>query len=347
MDCSYDNFSWRLLKIQKTKISVCIPVRNSEQVLPNCFRCLKAQTIQPLEYVICTGKSEDRTEEIVKEFQNYSEVPVNIVYDNEGIGTGYARNLLVETAKGDYVVWIDSDHVLPINWLEALKRLTEIYSDIDTITSLSVTHISKKQSLDMWGKKSFPKKVNIDSLNINSGLIRDGDIVKRNTILKAGGFDSFFVRGQDIDLIVRLKAMGASGIWCKELKHLHVGHIGEYRKAFKRSVVPKLIYKYGLRCIKYVRINFLESMLRLSVFFSLLLIVPLHLLGLTIFGSIWTALSLLSLFIGTTLKHGFNLGMYVIQMIKCLAEIYLWFKILTDTSKKRYGYGKDALRTKK
>ena len=124
------------------KISVIIPVYNTEQYLRKCFDSVIAGKYPNLEMVIINDGSSDNSEKIINEYQNkYPEIIS--YYSKENTGVADTRNFGIEKAKGDYIMFLDSDDYID----EALFKNLEKYinQDIDLIKF-------KLQRVDREGK---------------------------------------------------------------------------------------------------------------------------------------------------------------------------------------------------
>jgi glycosyltransferase involved in cell wall biosynthesis len=96
--------------------TVILCCRNSEESIN---RCLKSIVInKPRELIVIDGLSTDRTAEIISTF--------GISYV-QGLGRGLTadRQLGIDLSKSKWSFFIDSDHVLPENFLATMKNLIE------------------------------------------------------------------------------------------------------------------------------------------------------------------------------------------------------------------------------
>lgn len=93
------------------KISVIIPVYNTEQYLRGCLESVLHQTLQDVE-VLCTDDgSTDASLAILQEYAARDER--FCIFQQENQGAGPARNMGLANAKGEYVVFMDGDDVYP------------------------------------------------------------------------------------------------------------------------------------------------------------------------------------------------------------------------------------------
>ncbi|AOY05118.1 glycosyltransferase family 2 protein [Bacillus subtilis] len=96
------------------KISIVIPVYNSEDLISECLDSLVNQTMPKEDYeIICVDdKSTDSSLDILKQYkQRYENIIVIERTVNSG-GPGAPRNDAIKIAKGEYILFVDSDDYL-------------------------------------------------------------------------------------------------------------------------------------------------------------------------------------------------------------------------------------------
>lgn len=87
------------------KLSVVIPLYNKEKDISETLKSLFQQTFSDFEVVIVNDGSTDKSEEIVKTFDD-SRIRL---FSKENEGVARTRNLGVEKATSDYIVFLDAD----------------------------------------------------------------------------------------------------------------------------------------------------------------------------------------------------------------------------------------------
>lgn len=99
-------------------MSVIVPVYNVEEWLALCLDSVAAQTVVDWECIVIIDGSPDGSEQIAREMADTDSRFTVISVPNGGLGS--ARNIGLETARGRWVFFLDSDDVLPEDALEAL-----------------------------------------------------------------------------------------------------------------------------------------------------------------------------------------------------------------------------------
>ncbi|MBR2958425.1 MAG: glycosyltransferase [Bacteroidales bacterium] len=110
------------------KISIVIPIYNVEQYLEQCLSSIQAQKYDDLEVICVNDGSTDDSRKILTEWATH--FPQMRIIDRENGGLSAARNTGLKAAKGDYIVFIDSD-----DWVEPtmLSRISEEVKGEDMI----------------------------------------------------------------------------------------------------------------------------------------------------------------------------------------------------------------------
>lgn len=101
------------------KISIIIPVYNTEKYLTRCFDSLIKQTFSDFEIIIVNDGSVDNSELICKKYvENYPTLFKFFSQPNKGQSS--ARNLALQHVTGEYLTFIDSDDWMESNALELM-----------------------------------------------------------------------------------------------------------------------------------------------------------------------------------------------------------------------------------
>ena len=102
------------------KISIIIPVYNSSLTLKECLEAIFDSSFKNFEVIVVSDNSSDNSVNIAKEYQcKIIELPQNR-------GPGFARNSGAQIAKGDILLFIDSDVIID---KVALNSLDDKFSD--------------------------------------------------------------------------------------------------------------------------------------------------------------------------------------------------------------------------
>lgn len=94
----------------KPKVSVIMPVYNSEKFLKECIESVLNQTLKDIEVICVNDGSTDNSLQILEEFQKKDSRL--IIINQKKQYAGRARNNGIKYAKGKYLSFLDSDDIL-------------------------------------------------------------------------------------------------------------------------------------------------------------------------------------------------------------------------------------------
>src|SRR5574344_1072078 len=118
----------------KKLVSLLIPVYNVEKFIKKCIESLFCQTYDNIEYVFVNDCTKDESMSIIHDIiEKYSieKSRVTIVNHNENKGISITRNDCLHYAKGDYILFIDSDDWIDCDMIEILiNKANEDQADI-------------------------------------------------------------------------------------------------------------------------------------------------------------------------------------------------------------------------
>lgn len=128
------------------KVSVIVPVYNSENCLEKCLDSILNQTLTEIEVILINDGSTDYSLEIIKQ---YSKKYNNIKYKTkENEGQAVARNIGIDMATGEFISFVDSDDYIENTMMQRLyEKAIKTDSDIvicDYTEKLKNTQISRK-----------------------------------------------------------------------------------------------------------------------------------------------------------------------------------------------------------
>ena len=107
------------MDISKVAVSVITPVYNTEDYFDKMINSVKNQTLKNIEVIVVNDCSLGNIETMISKYMQqdsrimYCKTPKNL-------GAGGARNLGLKYAKGEYIMFCDSDDWLDLRTLEAM-----------------------------------------------------------------------------------------------------------------------------------------------------------------------------------------------------------------------------------
>jgi glycosyltransferase involved in cell wall biosynthesis len=108
-------------------VSIIIPVHNTEQYLRQCLNSIINQTFKNFEAIIINDCSSDSSYKIIEEFKQ-KDSRITVINSKKNFGLGFCRNEGLKTAKGKYIVFVDSDDWVKLDYIEILYNAIEKYN---------------------------------------------------------------------------------------------------------------------------------------------------------------------------------------------------------------------------
>lgn len=188
--------------------SIIIPLYNRPAEIRELLDSLVQQVYKHFEVVVVEDGSTEKSEDIVASFRDRLEVKY---FFKENSGPGLSRNYGAERASGDYFIFLDSDCIVPVEYLQEIEnelstspvdafggpdRAHESFTDQQKAINYSMTSIlttggirGKKKSMEKFHPRSF-----------NMGF-------SRRVFETTKGFSGMRF-GEDIDMIIRIMEVG-------------------------------------------------------------------------------------------------------------------------------------------
>ena len=113
------------------KVSVIIPVYNVEKYLEDCLDNVVGQTLQDIEIICINDGSTDNSLEVLQKYEN-EDARIKIINKENG-GLSSARNIGIKEAKGEYILFLDSDDMVSKGLCKNAYYLAKTYGDVDII----------------------------------------------------------------------------------------------------------------------------------------------------------------------------------------------------------------------
>lgn len=216
--------------------SVVIPTYNRKPILEKCLRALERQVFSPTaiagyEVILVDDGSTDDTLSWLASHR--SEFPHVREFQQNHQGPAAARNLGVEQAQGDTIIFIDSDLVVTDGFLQAhadgLAQGQQRFQSDKVFTYGAVVN-----TCNFDHPESEPYKLT----DFSAAFFATGNVaIAKRWLVEAGLFDSQFqlYGWEDLELGVRLKNLGLKLVKCPQAVGYH------WHPPFALRQIPKLI----------------------------------------------------------------------------------------------------------
>jgi glycosyltransferase involved in cell wall biosynthesis len=203
-------------------VSVIMAARDAEPWLAASLKSILGQTLERFEFLIIDDASNDRTAEILEEFQQ-CDSRIKVYTNDSPKGLPVNLNFLIKEARGDYIARMDADDISHPERLEVqlafMKKNEHIglcFCEVNIILDEG-DFLCRK-----WSPNSV--KTALFMLPFLSYFVHPTAFVKREVYVEDGLYNENFLKGQDWEL------------WKRILK-----------KGIGFGIVPRVLFDYRLR----------------------------------------------------------------------------------------------------
>lgn len=168
------------------KISVIVPVHNSEEYIERCLNSIIGQTFREIELIIIDDSSTDSSLDIVHKTICKYTGPVKIIRNEKNKGVSTTRNIGLEAATGEFIYFCDNDDWLDSSMLEKMYQcsvqnksdiiicdITAVYTDYSEWLKIEFPNKDKQTALKKYISSTWNTITNIiakRSLYIDNGI---------------------------------------------------------------------------------------------------------------------------------------------------------------------------------
>lgn len=148
------------------KISVIIPVYNAGKKICRCLDSVINQDFKDFECIVVDDGSSDNSATVIKEYIQRDNRFIGVCKSNGGVSS--ARNVGLSKAKGDWIVFIDSDDYIKKNHLSVIAAATS--QDIDLI-AFGFEEFGNSHRTHRYNDKKYIGKSEIQKLLIYTDFV--------------------------------------------------------------------------------------------------------------------------------------------------------------------------------
>ena len=136
------------------KFSIIVPVYNVEEYIDKCLKSIFNQTYKDFEVIVVDDGTEDNSMDIVKKYDV-------IVVKEKNSGLSTARNTGVKKAKGEYLLFVDSDDYLE---KDLLKNINDNLSDNPEVLRFQIKEVDEDKETN-YNEEGFDTTNGADAFN--------------------------------------------------------------------------------------------------------------------------------------------------------------------------------------
>lgn len=135
------------------RYSIIIPTHNAENTIENAVNSVLVQDYKDYEIIIVNDASTDNTIEVLKKIKRENTNKLQVITLEQNKKAGGARNKGIESAKGEYIIFLDCDDVLAT---DALKKIDNTIGN----DKPDVVYLGFKMKNDEHEENLLPNKHN-------------------------------------------------------------------------------------------------------------------------------------------------------------------------------------------
>lgn len=209
------------------KLSIIIPVHNSENTIENTVNSIIGQKISyDLEIILVENGSSDNTKFICMEIaKQYEEVKF---FSSKCIGPSAARNIGLDNCTGEIIGFCDADDFYEPGSLENVMQI--FYKKREILLLVGSIKVEKSDGLDWLRKKNLKNQIIDDSNNLIPRILCDARIM--------GSVCNKFYRKELIGII----RFDEELFYCEDT-YFNIAVI-KNSPVFKTQIIKKNIYRY-------------------------------------------------------------------------------------------------------
>lgn len=170
------------------KISIIVPIYNAEKYLRRCLDSLVNQTMKEIEIILVNDASPDSSDRIMEEYRRRYPEQIHCIYHERNLGPGGGRNTGIRAAKGEYVLFVDSDDYVDITICEKLYRVAREKNSDSVSCEYRTEQKGNCREVDLFssqvmGDLDYEKRrllMSIHSVAPHAKIVRKSIIVENN-----------------------------------------------------------------------------------------------------------------------------------------------------------------------
>jgi glycosyltransferase involved in cell wall biosynthesis len=172
-----------------------------------------------MKIVLVDNGSTDRTLSLLTKFAQQTDIKTQIA-SSKGKGLAETRQIAVNNAEGDYILWTDDDHVLPRDFVSQQVAFMDKNSNLGAAAGVNV-RVAPQSKVSIITAYIGARILPVSNPSI---LFTCGSIFRLSAIERVGGFDTA-IKGalEDSDVSYRIRAAGWA-LAFNELAHHYHSH---------------------------------------------------------------------------------------------------------------------------
>jgi glycosyltransferase involved in cell wall biosynthesis len=194
----------------KVRVTIGVCVKNGANLVENAISSIIDQDYphELMEAIFVDDGSEDKTFSILSSFVPRMNMKARL-FHHQWKGLGYSRNVVVNNANGEYIIWVDYDMTLPKDFVRKQVEFMDKNPDVAVgkgrIGLLATTNLVAY----LENVEDLIELLEYESKMVHVSLGTGGAIYRVKAIRKIGGFNEKIKGvGEDLDIEHKIRESG-------------------------------------------------------------------------------------------------------------------------------------------
>ena len=192
------------------KISIIIPIYNSEKYLYTCLTSIVNQSYKDIEIICIDDASNDNSLNIINEYKE-KDNRIKVISLKENKGVSNARNIGIENATSKYLCFVDSDDSLDLKFCEESWK-NKVLTNSDLVCGRRVLKNENGSILKIW----------VPKFDISRHPIRDCDLFTQYHMVTDKLFKTNIIKQNNLTFDVNLQYAEDSLFLTQYLTHCKI-----------------------------------------------------------------------------------------------------------------------------
>ncbi|MGZ3650138.1 MAG: glycosyltransferase [Bdellovibrionota bacterium] len=255
----------------RPRFSVILLTHNHWKFSELCLRSLAhAERANPglAEYILVDNASRDETAAFARRLPN-----LKVIANEENLGFAGGNNVGIEAARGENIVLLNNDTIVPPNWLARFGQAVDAIPDLgllgpatNTESGQRIPGVAYASIPELFALNETLKRGAWERVKKISGLCL---VIPRPALEKIGLLDADFGIGyfEDDDLCLRAEDLGLTVAFAKDVFVHHFGSVTfspqeKSRRKFLEAGMARFAFKWGKRGLDHITRQHQETLLR-------------------------------------------------------------------------------------